>query len=48
MMILNKMIDMDIDTLQIGTHPLLTVLPAGYPLLKAADVVAKKNMGLIN
>lgn len=27
---------------QIGTHPLLTGSPAGYPLIKAAEVVAKK------
>jgi len=26
---------------QIGTHPLLTASPAGYPLIKAAEVVAK-------
>jgi len=32
---------------QIGTHPLLTASPAGYPLLKAAGMVAKKKMGLI-
>jgi pyruvate/2-oxoglutarate dehydrogenase complex dihydrolipoamide dehydrogenase (E3) component len=29
-------------TAQIGTHPLLTGSPAGYPLIKAAEVVAKK------
>lgn len=27
---------------QIGTHPLLTGSPAGYPLIKAAEVLAKK------
>lgn len=27
---------------QIGTHPLLTGSPAGYPLIKAAEVVARK------
>jgi pyruvate/2-oxoglutarate dehydrogenase complex dihydrolipoamide dehydrogenase (E3) component len=27
---------------QIGTHPLLTGSPAGYPLIKAAEVIAKK------
>lgn len=26
---------------QIGTHPLLTASPAGYPLIKAAEIVAK-------
>lgn len=30
-------------TVQIGTHPLLTASPAGYPLLKAAGVVDKKR-----
>jgi len=29
-------------TAQIGTHPLLTGLPAAYPLIKAAEIVAKK------
>ncbi|MDD3946119.1 MAG: pyridine nucleotide-disulfide oxidoreductase, partial [Desulfobacter postgatei] len=27
---------------QIGTHPLLTGSPAAYPLIKAAEVLAKK------
>ena len=44
----NRMDINSILTAQIGTHPLLTASPAGYPLLKAAGVVAKKNMGLIN
>jgi len=44
----NRMDINSILTSQIGTHPLLTASPAGYPLLKAAGVVAKKNMGLIN
>lgn len=42
---------MDVYTLmtsQIGTHPLLTASPAGYPLLKAAEIVMKKKQGLIN
>ncbi len=34
-------------TSQIGTHPLLTASPAGYPLLKAAELIAEKNWGLI-
>ena len=41
---------MDINALlsaQIGTHPLLTASPAGYPLLKAAGMVSKKQLGLI-
>lgn len=29
-------------TAQIGTHPLLTGSPAAYPLIKAAEIVAKK------
>lgn len=29
-------------TMQIGTQPLLTGSPAGYPLIKAAEVVVKK------
>ena len=43
----NRMNINSILTAQIGTHPLLTASPAGYPLLKAAGVVAKKQMGLI-
>jgi NADH oxidase (H2O2-forming) len=34
-LILNKMTDMDINNLQIGTHPLLTSSPIGYPVLNA-------------
>jgi pyruvate/2-oxoglutarate dehydrogenase complex dihydrolipoamide dehydrogenase (E3) component len=41
-MILNKMTDMDIDNLQIGTHPLLTASPIAYPLLTATtDAILK-------
>ena len=29
-------------TMQIGTHPLLTAPPTAYPIIKAAEVVAKK------
>jgi hypothetical protein len=29
-------------TMQIGTQPLLTGSPAGYPLIKAAEVIVKK------
>lgn len=36
-MILNKMTDMDIDNLQIGTHPLLTASPIAYPVLTATS-----------
>jgi NADPH-dependent 2,4-dienoyl-CoA reductase/sulfur reductase-like enzyme len=34
-MIQNKMTDMEIDTLQIGTHPLLTASPLAYPVITA-------------
>ncbi len=34
-------------TSQIGTHPLMTASPAGYPLLKAAGVVARQKLGLL-
>lgn len=34
-MIQNKMSDMQIDTLQIGTHPLLTSSPIAYPVINA-------------
>jgi NADH oxidase (H2O2-forming) len=34
-MILNKMTDTDINTLQIGTHPLLTSSPIAYPVINA-------------
>lgn len=36
-------------TAQIGTHPLLTASPAGYPLVKAAEIASRKVMtGLVN
>ncbi|HPI36576.1 MAG TPA: FAD-dependent oxidoreductase [Ignavibacteriaceae bacterium] len=41
-MILNKMTDMDIDTLQIGTHPLLTASPVVYPVITATVDAIKK------
>ncbi|MCD4832880.1 MAG: FAD-dependent oxidoreductase [Bacteroidales bacterium] len=40
----NRMNINSILTSQIGTHPLLTASPAGYPLLKAAENVAYKTM----
>jgi NADPH-dependent 2,4-dienoyl-CoA reductase/sulfur reductase-like enzyme len=41
-MILNQMTDMDIDTLQIGTHPMLTASPVVYPVINAtADAIKK-------
>lgn len=38
----NKMTINSILTAQIGTHPLLTAPPTAYPLIKAAEIVAKK------
>ncbi len=38
----NKMTINNILTAQIGTHPLLTAPPTAYPLIKAAEVVARK------
>ena len=41
-MILNKMTDMDIDTMQIGTHPMLTASPIAYPVITATvDAIGK-------
>ena len=31
-------------TTQIGTHPLLTASPAGYPLIKAAENASSEIM----
>ena len=41
-MILNKMTDMDIDNLQIGTHPLLSASPIAYPVINATVDAIKK------
>jgi NADPH-dependent 2,4-dienoyl-CoA reductase/sulfur reductase-like enzyme len=38
----NHMTVNDLLMTQIGTQPMLTASPAGYPLIKAAEVVAKK------
>lgn len=38
----NQMTVNDLLVAQIGTHPMLTASPAGYPLIKAAEIVAKK------
>lgn len=49
MIIQNRMDINAILTAQIGTHPLLTASPAGYPLVKAAEMAARKVMnGLVN
>ena len=40
--ILNKMTDMDIDNLQIGTHPLLSASPIAYPVINASVDAIKK------
>ena len=42
LVIQNKMTVNSILVSQIGTHPLLTAPPTAYPLIKAAEVVAKK------
>jgi pyruvate/2-oxoglutarate dehydrogenase complex dihydrolipoamide dehydrogenase (E3) component/CheY-like chemotaxis protein len=41
-MILNKMTDMDIDNIQIGTHPLLSASPIVYPVINATVDAIKK------
>jgi len=38
----NKMTVSSLLTTQIGTHPLLTAPPTAYPIIKCAEVVAKK------
>ena len=38
----NKMNVNQLMTAQIGTHPMLTASPAAYPLIKAAELIAKK------
>ncbi len=38
----NRMTINSILTSQIGTHPLLTASPAGYPLIKAAEIIARE------
>jgi len=35
-------------TIQIGTQPLLTSSPAAYPIIKAAEIVAKKIRNGVN
>lgn len=39
----NRMTVESILTSQIGTHPLLTAPPTAYPLMKAAEIAAKKH-----
>lgn len=34
-------------TMQIGTHPCLTASPAAYPLIKAAEIISKKQLTLM-
>ncbi len=41
-MIQNKMTDIEIDTLQFGTHPLLTASPIAYPVVNATANAIKK------
>ena len=38
----NDMTINDLLVAQIGTQPMLTASPAGYPLIKAAEAVAKQ------
>ncbi len=40
----NRMTINSLLTMQIGTHPLLTASPAGYPLIKAAENASSKIM----
>jgi NADPH-dependent 2,4-dienoyl-CoA reductase/sulfur reductase-like enzyme len=42
LVIQNRMTINSILTTQIGTHPLLTAPPTAYPLIKVAEVIAKK------
>lgn len=42
MAIQNRMTVNSLLTSQIGTHPCLTASPAGYPLIKAAEIIAGK------
>jgi len=39
----NRMTVSDLLTSQIGTHPLLTAPPTGYPLIKAAEMIARQQ-----
>jgi pyruvate/2-oxoglutarate dehydrogenase complex dihydrolipoamide dehydrogenase (E3) component len=39
----NRMSINSILTAQIGTHPMLTAAPTAYPLIKAAEVIAKQR-----
>lgn len=45
MIIQNRMTVNSLLTAQIGTHPCLTASPAGYPLIKAAEIIAGKIIG---
>ena len=40
----NKMTINCLLTCQIGTHPLVTAPPTAYPIIKAAEVISKKNL----
>ena len=46
MAIQNRMTVNSLLTFQIGTHPCLTASPAGYPLIKAAEMIANKLRAL--
>ncbi len=45
LIIQNRMTVNSLLTTQIGTHPCLTASPAGYPLIKAAEIIAGKIIG---
>lgn len=40
----NRMTVESIMTSQVGTHPLLTAAPTAYPLIKAAEIAAKRHI----
>jgi len=42
LIIQNRMSVNSLLTCQIGTHPCLTASPAGYPVIKAAEIIARK------
>ena len=43
----NRMTVNSLLTAQIGTHPLLTAPPTAYPLIKAAESIARQQRGLV-
>jgi len=43
----NRMSVNSLLTMQVGTHPCLTASPAAYPLIKAAEIIANKQLKLM-